>query len=159
MAPRRPGARFHAGLSLLTGIVFSLAPALQASRPDLVAASRRTRRGAAAAARVRLRNLLVVTQVALSLVVLIGAGFVREEPARAAGDRPGLRAGEGRHRVLRSRLTATTSARGRQFMSDLFERVAALPGVEAVSFGQYRRVQRPVLDRRGDHRRLSAAAG
>src|SRR5262249_10269184 len=67
---------FTLGLSLLTGIMFSLAPGLQASKADFGASLKeempKRRLGAG---RLGMRNLLVVAQVALSLVVLIGAGL------------------------------------------------------------------------------------
>ncbi|MBI3280992.1 MAG: ABC transporter permease, partial [Acidobacteria bacterium] len=69
---------FTLGISLLTGIIFGLAPALQATRPALVPALREETGSTAGGARFRLRKILVVLQVALSLLLLIGAGlFVR----------------------------------------------------------------------------------
>jgi predicted permease len=63
-------------VSLLTGALFGLAPALQASRPDLVPALKGTEPGGdVISRRLGLRNLLVVFQVALSLVLLVGAGL------------------------------------------------------------------------------------
>jgi len=68
-------------VSLLTGVVFGLAPAIQSTKPDLTVALRsgnRTR-----ASRPHLRNLLVVGQVAVSLVLLIGAGLLVRTLQRA----------------------------------------------------------------------------
>ena len=64
---------FTAGISLLTAIFFGLAPALRASRPDVVEALRDGGQGGSA--RSRLRDALLVAQIALSLVLLIGAGL------------------------------------------------------------------------------------
>ncbi len=126
---------FTLGLSLLTGMVFGLAPALQASKPDFVAALKEElpmlslgRR------RLSLRNLLVVAQVALSLVVLIGAGlFVKSLRALQAID-----TGFEPAKVVTASFDLSQSGydetRGRQFIATLSERVAALPGVEVVSF-------------------------
>jgi predicted permease len=61
-------------MSLLTGVVFGLAPAIQSTKPDLTAALRSGNRRRVS--RPRLRNLLVVGQVAVSLVLLIGAGLL-----------------------------------------------------------------------------------
>ena len=64
-------------VSLLTGILFGLAPALQSTRPALIAALREDTPGSGSS-RFGLRNALVVVQVALSLLLVIGAGlFVR----------------------------------------------------------------------------------
>ncbi len=69
---------FTAGVSLLAGVLFGLAPALQATKPDLAPTLKGESVGAGGRGRRTLRNALVVTQVAFSFVVLIGAGlFVR----------------------------------------------------------------------------------
>ena len=84
--------------------------------------------------RLSLRNLLVVTQVALSLVVLIGAGLcVKSLRALQAID-PGFEPAKVLTASFDLSLNGYNEARGRQFISRLSERVAALPGVEAVSF-------------------------
>src|SRR5262249_60358750 len=78
-----PKLDFHAlsftlGLSLLTGIFFGLAPALRSTNVDLTPALKDSGRSSSAASRSLLGRGLVVTQVALSLLLLIGAGlFVR----------------------------------------------------------------------------------
>ena len=126
---------FTFGLSLLTGIVFGLAPALQAAKPDLVPALKEEipRPGAR---RLSLRNLLVVTQVALSLIVLIGAGLcVKSLRALQAID-PGFEPAKVLTASFDLSLNGYNEARGQQFQTQLAERVAALPGVEAVSFAR-----------------------
>ena len=120
---------------MLTGIVFSLAPALRASTPDFVAALKRDTPG--------LRGGLAPhepaqpagrAQVALSLVVLIGAGLcVKSLRALQAID-PGFEPAKVVTASFDLRQNGYSETRGRQFMSDLSARVASLPGVEAVSF-------------------------
>ena len=69
---------FTLGLSLLTGIIFGLAPAVRATKVDLTPALKDSGRSSSAVSRSSLGRGLVVTQVALSLLLLIGAGlFVR----------------------------------------------------------------------------------
>jgi len=66
------------GISIVTGIVFGMAPALQAARINLQSSLKEGGRGAAGGRRARVRNALVVAEVAMSLVLLIGASlFVR----------------------------------------------------------------------------------
>ena len=88
---------FTFGVSVLTGLLFGLAPALRAARVDLntslKAGGRNTQgEGGFGSSRRRLRSLLVVAEVALSLMLLIGAGLLRAQlrPAaeRLAGVRP-----------------------------------------------------------------------
>ncbi|HEY7183429.1 MAG TPA: ABC transporter permease, partial [Blastocatellia bacterium] len=126
---------FTLGLSLVTGIVFGLAPALVASKPDFVAALKEDTPGLGRVTRrLSLRNLLVVTQVALSIVVLIGAGLcVKSLRALQAID-PGFEPAKVITASFDLSQNGYDEARGRQFIAQLSERVAALPGVEAASF-------------------------
>ncbi|NOT59144.1 MAG: ABC transporter permease, partial [Acidobacteria bacterium] len=121
-------------LSLLTGIVFGLAPAWQSTRTDLVTAlkdeaytfDQKRRRG-------NLRNALVVAQVALSLLLLIGAGLFLRSLWRAQAITPGFDAAQVLTAPLNINLLRYTREQGRQFYQQAVERVAALPGVQAVS--------------------------
>ena len=69
-------------LSVVTGVVFGLVPALQATRPDLNSTLRESSGKMAGGARQRLRSVLVVSEIALSLVLLIGAGLLVKSFAR-----------------------------------------------------------------------------
>jgi predicted permease len=126
---------FTLGLSLLTGIVFGLVPALQASRQNLLSALKDDT-GAPEVrgfGRFGLRNALVVLQVALSLILLICAGlFMRSLRAASTVD-PGFDA----ENVLLTRMEMRGVKMEREaeqlFYQRVQEQVAALPGVRAVA--------------------------
>jgi predicted permease len=124
-------------LSLATGVIFGLAPALQASRPDLVPALK-DESAAAAQGRRRfsLRNLLVVAQVALSLVLLIGAGLFLRSLHNAQAIDPGFDAGKILNAQLNINLLRYTKTQGQEFYRQIVERVEALPGVESASMAR-----------------------
>lgn len=122
-------------LSLLTGLIFGLAPALQISRPDLNSTLRESSgRSTGSVRHQRARGLLVAVETALSLVLLIGAGLlIRSALAMRAVD-PGFQAA----RVLVFK-TALTGARYEkteavaQFSRQLVQRLESLPGVVAAA--------------------------
>ncbi|WP_224361022.1 ABC transporter permease [Hyalangium versicolor] len=122
---------FTLGTSVLTGLLFGLIPALQASRVDLQGAMRRGPQGKGGRGSGAMRALLVVSQVALALVLLAGAGlFLRSFMALRAVD-----AGFESQGILTARLSLA-SDRYREpvqraaMMSTFLERVRAVPGVE-----------------------------
>ncbi len=117
---------FTAGVSVLCGVLFGLAPALRASRSDLHTAMKRAARAD------RLRRLLVVGELALSVVLLIGAGLLVRSFARLLDVRPGFDP----QNVLTLGLTMTGPKYGnpqavQQTYRDLWQRLARLPGVTA----------------------------
>ena len=128
---------FTLGLSLLAGIVFGLAPALRASRPALIPALKDD--AAAFFERTRmfgLRNLLVVTQVALSVVLLIAAGLFLRSLRQAQTIDPGFDAEKIVSLPLNINLLRYTSTQGREFYRRVIERVEAIPGVETASLAR-----------------------
>jgi predicted permease len=128
---------FTFALSLATGLIFGLAPALQASRPDLVPALKDEASAAAQGhRRFNLRNALVVVQVALSLVLLIGAGLFLRSLSNAQGIDPGFNADKILDAQLNINLLRYTKAQGREFYRQIVERIEALPGVESASLAR-----------------------
>jgi putative ABC transport system permease protein len=126
---------FTLGISLATGIVFGVLPALAVSKPDLNEALKEGGRGPSSGrGRHRLRNLLVVSEVALSFVLLIGAGLMMRSFLRLAEVDPGLDP----KNVLTMRVNLPNAkyreehAR-RAFYERLAERVRSLPGVESTA--------------------------
>jgi putative ABC transport system permease protein len=121
-------------VSVATGIIFGLAPAIQASRPDLVVELKEKTSAPAGTTRLfSLRNLLVSAQVALSLVALIGAGLFLRSLQNAQQISPGFDAPH--LSVLSFDLGAQgyTEERGRQFQQRVLERVAVVPGVQSAT--------------------------
>jgi len=124
---------FTLGVSLATGFLFGIVPALRASRPSLYSALATRGHGSSDPIRVRTRQVLVVAEVALALTLLVGAGLLLRSFANLRAIDPGFRADH----VLtvdlnlpRSRYE--TPARQVQFYSALIERTSALPGVRSV---------------------------
>jgi predicted permease len=118
-------------VALLTGIIFGLAPALRASRVDLNGVLKEGGRSSVGKGHHRLRSLFVVVQVALSLVLLIGAGLLVRSYQRIQDSNPGFNP----RNVLSLRLSLPNAKyKGpavTNFYKQLAERIKALPGVEA----------------------------
>lgn len=132
-----PDARvfaFTAGLSVLTGIVFGLAPALRATRPDLARSMKDDSPEPGKSRRFGTRNLLVVFQVALSLVLLVSAGLFLRSLQNAASINLGLRPANVLTMAVDPKLHNYSTERSKQFVSQLRQRISALPGVASVSF-------------------------
>ena len=128
---------FTLGLSLLTGIVFGVAPALKAAKSDFVATLKEdTTRAMSGRGWLSLRNLLVVTQVALSLVVLLGAGLCVKSLQRLQTIDPGFESSKVMTASVDVALNGYDESRGQAFFAQLSERVARLPGAESVSLAR-----------------------
>lgn len=129
-----PDARvvaFAAGLALVTGLLMGIAPALQASRPDLVTS---LRDGGTDTGRSRLRGAFVVAQVAVSLVLLVAAGLFMRSLQQASTIEPGFTTRNALLATVDLSLAGYSEERGTTLFDGMLERVRALPGVEAASY-------------------------
>lgn len=122
-------------ISLATGVVFGLAPAIQSTKPDLTAALRSTRQKTHGS-RPRLRSLLVIGQVAVSMVLLIAAGLIVRGLQRAQSTDLGF---ESRSLLVLSMDLAPLSydeGRAATFHTQLFDHLKALPVIKSVSVAE-----------------------
>ena len=136
IALNAPVLLFTLGLSVVTGVLFGLAPALQSSRPEVTEALKAARSTGAGTDGSRSRNVLVVIEVALSVVLLVSAGLTVRTFAALQSTDPGINP----DRVLAVIVPLppakyTTLDQRNRFGEELLERVAALPGVDAATFG------------------------
>ncbi|HLY43356.1 MAG TPA: ABC transporter permease [Terracidiphilus sp.] len=127
-------ALFTLGLSIVTALLFGLVPAMRASRPDLVGALKDGPALFGRVGRSRLRNTLVVVQVALSLVLLATAGLFLRSLGNASSIDIGFNTGNLLMMTIDPKLQSYSHDKTVQFLSQVRERVSALPGVRSVSF-------------------------
>jgi len=126
---------FNFAAALLTGILFGLAPAFQASRADANAALRKSGRGATPGrSHHGLRAGLLISEVALAVVLVIGSGLLIRSLLEAAGVNPGFRA----EKVLALDVNLpgskySTNPQQSAFLTQTMDRVRNLPGVESAS--------------------------
>lgn len=131
-----PVMLFALAVSVITSVVFGLAPALHACVSDLAHSLREGGRGLSGSSRqALLRNGLVVCEVALSLILLVGAGLMIRTFQALESINPGFRT----DRLLAMRIPFSdtrypSAERKIAFLDQLEERVRALPGVAAVGF-------------------------
>ena len=125
---------FSIGLSLLTGAIFGLVPAWQASRATLVDAMKDARASGSAGVGTTLRSALVVGQVALSLIAMVAAALFLRGIQQAYAIDPGFDASKLAVLSVNPQQARYDRPRTEQFYRDVRERLADVPGVEAVSW-------------------------
>jgi predicted permease len=140
------------GLSVLTGLLFGLAPALRATRVDLTPSLKQVSAGSvwsaarAAPVRMRLSQMLVVAQVALSLLLLVAAGLF----LRTLSNLHAIELGFNRENVLLLDVNPRAAGYKRPALNrlygDLMDRLGQIPGVRAVSMAN-----RPLLSGSGSY--------
>ena len=132
-----PDARvllFTLGIALATGVLFGLAPAIQASRPDLVVELKeKTSAPTGSRSPLSLRNVLVAAQIALSLIALIGAGLFLRSLQNAQRINPGFDVERLATMSFDLGAQGYTEERGRQFQQRVLERAASVPGVQSAT--------------------------
>ncbi len=134
---------FAFSVSILTGIIFGLAPALQGASPNQIASLREGSRGSGSSKRqLRISSALVASEVALSLILLVGAGLF----LRSFWQVLQVRSGFNSHNVVTAQIWLSfpndpsqnrylTVPKRAAFMREVLRRVSALPGVEEASIG------------------------
>jgi macrolide transport system ATP-binding/permease protein len=119
-------------VSILTGVVFGLAPAIQSTRLDLTNSLKDESRSGTAAGS-RLQDLLVIGQVALSLILLVGTGLVLRSLQHARSINPGFDPEGAVQLSFDVGLQGYDKSRGLAFFEQAIRRTEALPGVRAAS--------------------------
>lgn len=129
-----PVLLFTVGLTLLTGVVFGFVPAFEASRFDLSEPLKEAGKNLGGGGRAqRLRSLFVVAQVAMALVLLVGAGLLMKSLGRLQSVDPGFAAGN----LLTVRVNLPTrkydtDQKRLDFFKQAEDEIRAIPGVESV---------------------------
>src|SRR5258708_11650815 len=128
---------FTLAISMLTGVLFRLAPAIRSTRRDPAQALRGGARGARRGANRQLGRLLVVGEVAAVLVLLVGAGLVLRSLVRLSHVDPGFRTrGVVAWQIFLPNARYPNAAAQRTFYRNVLDQVTSLPGVEAAGLAQ-----------------------
>ncbi len=135
---------FTLAAALLTGLIFGMAPAIQAARQNVNESLGKGGRWGGSGASGRLRNALVVSEVALALVLLAGAGLMIRSMTSLLAMPPGFRTDH----ILTAHVNLTAPQYQdeklvKTFCGELLDRVAHLPGVKSAAMGE----GFPMLDR------------
>ena len=117
--------------ALLTGVLFSLTPALQSSKPDLVVTLKDNTPGAGR--RSRLRSVLVSSQVALSLVLLVVAGVTVRRMQQIVNQNPGFTTSRILMMSISPSVQGYSETQGERLYGELLARAERIPGVESAS--------------------------
>ncbi len=146
-----PVILWNFGILFLTGLLFGLAPALHASRPNLNSTLQESGRTLAGSGRRRLSRLLVVTEIALALLLLVGAGLMIRSSRSLLQVNPGFEA--------KNLLTLNIALRGRKYRGEPAGKHLLYPVAgtyRQVAGSRVRRRRRSVADERQrfDHGRL-----
>ena len=124
---------FTLGVSVLTGVIFGLVPALHLSKTELTESLKEGRGAGAGAKRNRIRGILVVAEVAIAVVLLVGAGLLIQSLWRLQHVNAGLQP----QNILTFNVSVPdvrySSEKQARFFNDLTGRLRSLPGVQSAS--------------------------
>jgi predicted permease len=123
---------FTLAVSMVTGAIFGLAPALQATRTTLTTALKETS-AQGGYSRSRIRSTLVVAQLAFSLMILIAAGLVARSLVQLQSMNPGFDAQNALSLSFDLGLQGYDESKGSDFLRQAVERVESLPGVKSAA--------------------------
>jgi macrolide transport system ATP-binding/permease protein len=125
-------------LSIVTGIVFGLAPAWHGSRIDLTQSLKEGgRKSGASAGSHRLRDVLVVSEIALATVLLVGAGLMGRSLRNAERTSPGFNPGNVTLAAFDLRASGYSDEQAQNYFDRLVERIRATAGMESASMEQF----------------------
>jgi predicted permease len=125
---------FALGVSILTGVLFGLVPALQATKPDLAPTLKDQVGALTSTTSIGLRKSLVVAQVTLSLLLLIGAGLFIRSLQNLKNLDPGFNTKNLLTFAFDPPLNGYKPERSREIFRQVYENLNALPGVESAAF-------------------------
>ena len=129
---------FTLAVTVVTGVIFGLAPALQATKPDVGKTLKDEAGAVVRGGHGRLRSALVVTQVALSLLLLIGAGLFLRSLKNLSNLGPGFRAERLVGFNIDPSLNGYSVERLKVFYQQLTDNLGAIPGVQSVAVASMR---------------------
>ncbi|MGH9776109.1 MAG: ABC transporter permease [Candidatus Acidiferrales bacterium] len=129
---------FTLAITICSGVIFGLAPALAASRANLNASLKEgARRSAAGPVRRRLRDLLVVSEIVLAVVLLVGAGLLVRSLHAAESSSPGFNVDHVLLMAMDLRSNGYSDDQSAAFYERLRARVESLPGVKGVTYERW----------------------
>ena len=128
---------FTAILALCTAAIFGLVPALETSRPDAIQPLKEGRSTTQGGSQHRWRNLLVIAETVMAMVLLAGAGLLIRSLSEAEKAGPGFHTDHVLLAAMDMRGNGYTSDQSADFYGQLIERIGTLPGVKSASFERY----------------------
>ena len=128
---------FAGGVVILSALIFGLVPAAQLTKPDVQSELKESGRSSSATGKqLRLRDVLAIAEIAVALILLVGAGLMMKSFYRLLSVNPGFR--PDRVMTMQMELRTTQYAKdsaSRNFWQQVLDRVRVLPGVESAALG------------------------